>query len=107
MTSQPAALHLSAGFGLWCRSERKVMASKEVRWCVEERDTGMPCASGSAPTAEAASREMMRYAMQHGQDGPVRYWMRHNRKTLVQGEIAGVRVERAHGCGHMQGRGAA
>jgi hypothetical protein len=84
-----------------------MMASNEVRWCVEERDTGMPCASGSAPTEEAASREMIRYAMQYGQDGPVRYWMRQNRKTLVQGEIAGVRVERAHGCGHMQGRGAA
>ncbi len=50
---------------------------------------------------------MMRYAMQYGQDGPVRYWMRQNRKTLVQGSIAGVRVERPHGCGHMQGRGAA
>ena len=69
-----------------------MMASQEVRWGVEERDTGMPCASGSAPTEEAASREMMRYAMQYGQDGPVRYWMRQNRKTLVQGEIEGVSV---------------
>lgn len=68
------------------------MASQEVRWCVEERDTGIPCASGSAPTEEAASREMLRYAMQYGQDGPVRYWMRKNRKMLVQGEIGGVRV---------------
>jgi hypothetical protein len=69
-----------------------MMTSQEVRWCVEERDTGMPCASGSAPTEEEASREMMRYAMQYGQDGPVLYWMRQNRKTLVKGEIAGVSV---------------
>jgi hypothetical protein len=35
---------------------------------------------------------MLRYALQYGQDGPVRYWMRQNRKTLVKGEIAGVSV---------------
>jgi hypothetical protein len=69
-----------------------MMASTEVRWCVEERDTGMPCANGCAPTEAEASREMMRYALQYGQDGPVRYWMRQNRKTLVKGEIEGVRV---------------
>jgi len=68
------------------------MTSQEVRWCVEERDTGMPCASGSAPTEAEASREMLRYALQYGQDSPVRYWMRQNRKTLLKGEIAGVAV---------------
>lgn len=68
------------------------MTDKEVRWCVEERDTGVVCANGTAPTEAEASREMLRYALQYGQDGPVRYWMRQNRNTLVQGEIAGVRV---------------
>lgn len=88
----PPGVRLNEWLGLCARSG-EVMANTEVRWCVEERDTGMPCASGSAPTEEAASREMMRYALQYGQDGPVRYWMRQNRKTLVKGEIAGVRVE--------------
>lgn len=83
------------------------MTKAEVRWAVEECDTGLMCAHGSAPTQEEAAREMMRYAMQYGQDGPVRYWMRQNRKTLVQGSMAGVRADRPHGCGHMQGRGAA
>ena len=83
------------------------MSNTVVLWAVEERDTGLPCAMGCAATEEEAQREMMRYAMQYGQDGPVRFWMRQNRKTLAKGELAGVRIERAHGAGHMQGRGAA
>lgn len=70
------------------------MASNEVRWCVEELDTGLPVASGCAATEGEASREMLHYALQYGQDGPVRYWMRKNRKTLVQGELAGVKIGR-------------
>jgi hypothetical protein len=66
------------------------MSSNEVRWCVEELDTGIVCANGCAPTAEEAGREMMRYAMQYGRDGPVRYWMRKNRTTLLKGKIEPV-----------------
>jgi len=48
------------------------MASNEARWCVEEANTGLPVAQGSAPTAEDASSEATRYAMQYAQDGAVR-----------------------------------
>lgn len=60
----------------------------EARWCVEESDTGMPVAQGSAPTADKAIGEASRYAVQYAQDHPVRYWVRQGRKTLLQGSIA-------------------
>ena len=60
----------------------------EARWCVEEQPTGMPVAQGSAPTADEAIREATHYAVQYAQDGPVRWWVRQNRKTVVQGSIA-------------------
>lgn len=60
----------------------------DVRWCVEEQDTGLPVASGSAPTESQANREMMRYAAQYAEDGPIRFWMRQNRKTLMEGAMA-------------------
>ena len=53
-----------------------MMADKEFFWFVEECDTGIVCANGTAPTEAEASREMLRYAMQYGQDGPVWCWMR-------------------------------
>ncbi len=60
----------------------------EARWCVEDATTGMPVAQGSAPTAEAASGEATRYAIQYAQDHPVRYWVRQNRKTVLSGEMS-------------------
>jgi len=67
------------------------MAAKPiVRWAVEDRTTGMPVAHGCAPTEEEACREVMHYAVQYSQDGPVRYWVRHNRNTVLQGELAVV-----------------
>ena len=68
------------------------MANTEARWCVEEEATGMPVANGSAPTAEEASREAAHYAVQYAQDGPVRWWVRQNRTTVVQGRLAGVSI---------------
>lgn len=68
------------------------MTNSEARWCVEEEATGMPVAQGSAPTVDEASREATHYALQYGQDGPVRYWVKQNRKTLVQGSLKGVTV---------------
>lgn len=69
------------------------MANSEARWCVEEEATGMPVAQGSAPTVDEASREATHYALQYGQDGPVRWWVRQGRKTIVKGHLAGVSVE--------------
>jgi hypothetical protein len=57
------------------------------RWCVEESDTGLPVAMGTAETEVAAHNEMMRYAVQYAQDGEVRFWMRRNRKTVTQGSL--------------------
>ena len=68
------------------------LTDKEARWCVEEEATGMPVANGSAPTAEEASREAAHYAVQYAQDGPVRWWVRQNRTTVVQGRLAGVSI---------------
>lgn len=65
-----------------------MVAKPMVRWAVEDRNTGMPVANGCAPTEDEACREVMHYAMQYSQDGPVRYWVRHNRKTVLQGELA-------------------
>jgi hypothetical protein len=59
--------------------------SNDVRWCVEEAGTGLPVASGSAPTREEANREMMHYVAQYSQDGEVRFWMRQNRQTIKAG----------------------
>lgn len=68
------------------------MASKEVRWCVEDSRTGMTVAQGVASTAEAASREATHYALQYAQDHPVRWWVRQDRKTVLQGSLEGVTV---------------
>lgn len=57
------------------------------RWCVEEADTGLPVARGSAPTEARATGEMLHYAQQYAQDGMVRFWVRHKRKTVAQGEM--------------------
>ena len=59
-----------------------------VRWFVEERDTGIKCASGSAPNEDEASNEMFKYALQYADDCPVRYRMRQNRTTLMNGVIS-------------------
>ena len=61
-----------------------------ARWCVEERDTGLPVAQGYAPTSDEAIGETMRYAVQFAQDGPVRFWVRRNRKTVLEGSLEGV-----------------
>lgn len=74
------------------RVDRGVRPVSEARWCVEDSRTGMPVAQGSAPTAEAASREASHYAVQYAQDHPVRWWVRQNRKTLLQGSLEGVSV---------------
>ena len=68
------------------------MANTEARWCVEEEATDMVVANGSAPTAEEASREAVHYAVQYAQDGPVRWWVLQNRKTVLQGRLAGVSI---------------
>ena len=59
----------------------------EARWCVEEMPAGFPVAMGWCPTAEAATSEVMRYAQQYAEDGPIRYWVRMKRKTIVQGTM--------------------
>ena len=68
------------------------MANNEVRWCVEERDTGLPVAQGASQTEKAAHAEMMHYVIQYAQDGAVRFWMRQNRKTLLKGSMAGLSI---------------
>jgi len=72
--------------------ERAVRPVSEARWCVEDSRTGMPVAQGSALCAEAASREATHYAVQYAQDHPVRWWVRQDRKTLLQGRLEGVSV---------------
>ena len=64
-----------------------------VTWGIEESDTGIIVAQGDAPTVNAAAREAIHYAMQYGQDGPVRYWVRHGEKTLVRGTLKCVTTE--------------
>ena len=68
--------------------ERPVRPGSEARWCVEDARTGMPVAQGAAHTAEAASGEATHYAMQYAQDHPVRWWVRQNRKTVLQGSMS-------------------
>lgn len=63
------------------------MATIRATWGVEEKDTGLVVASGSAPTAGEATLEATRYALQYRQDGPVRYWVKLGRKKLVQGTL--------------------
>ena len=65
-----------------------VRVSGEIHWCVEERDTGLPVANGSAPSVFSAGREIQRYTM----GGPTRYWIRKGRRTLVSGELAGLKT---------------
>ena len=60
------------------------MAS-EITWRIEERDTGLLCASGSAPTQAEAMREANRYALQYVQDGPIRMTLKQGRKVLAKG----------------------
>lgn len=74
------------------RVDRGVRPVSEARWCVEDSSTGMPVAQGSAPTAEAASREATHYALQYAQEHPVRWWVRQDRKTMLQGSLEGVSV---------------
>ena len=66
------------------------MASTEVHWGVDELDTARPLASGYAPDVKGAFTQMMHYVMQYAQDGPVRFWMRQNRKTLINGRFTGL-----------------
>lgn len=68
------------------------MANTEARWAVEDKATGMPMAQGIASTAKEASREATHYAIQYAQDGPVRWWVRQNRKTVIQGSLEGVSI---------------
>lgn len=70
------------------------MANNEARWCVEESDTGFPVAQGWCPTADEASREAAHYAIQYAQDGPVRWWIRQNRKTVLKGSLGCVTITR-------------
>lgn len=59
------------------------MIKTEHRWCVEDLNSGVPVAQGSAPTFEDAKREAGHYAIQYAKDGPVRYWIRAGRSTLL------------------------
>lgn len=68
------------------------MANSRATWGIEEMDTGLLVAQGDAPTADEATLEATHYALMYGQDGPVRYWVKQNRKTLVQGSLKGVTV---------------
>ena len=68
------------------------METSRATWGVEEMNTGLMVAQGSAPTADEATREATHYALQYGQDGPVRYWVKRGRKMLVQGSLSGVTI---------------
>lgn len=70
------------------------MSTTQIRWCVEDENTGMPVANGSAAKAEDAHREVMHYAVQYAQDGPVRFWVRENRKTIMKGRLGGISITR-------------
>lgn len=72
--------------------ERRVRPVSEARWCVEDSRTGMQVAQGSALCAETAASEATHYAVQYAQDHPVRWWVRQDRKTLMQGSLEGVSV---------------
>lgn len=71
--------------GLGCTEQ--LGQGSEARWCVVNADTGMTEAKGYAPTAECAAREAAHYAMQYAQDGPVRWWVRQGRKTVLRGSM--------------------
>lgn len=68
------------------------MANSRATWGIEEMVTGLLVAQGDAPTADEATLEATHYALMYGQDGPVRYWVKQNRKTLVQGSLTGMTV---------------
>jgi hypothetical protein len=63
------------------------VSAPEFRWCVEELPAGFPVAQGTAPSLDDAKREAGHYAVQYAQDGPVRFWIRHQRKTVLQVSI--------------------
>lgn len=68
--------------------------SEDFKWRIEERDTGLLCASGSAPTQAEAMREANRYALQYVQDGPIRMTLKQGRKVLAKGT---AEIEEAQG----------
>ena len=74
------------------RLERVVRPASKARWCVVDAGTGMTVASGSAPTEQDAAREAGHYAVQYAQDGPVRWWVRVGRKTVLRASLAGVSI---------------
>ena len=61
------------------------MSSKDFQWWVFEGDSTVPAASGTAPDRDFADREMMRYTMMYGEDGPVQFRMECDGEVLVSG----------------------
>ena len=59
-------------------------------WCVVSQDTGDTLAKGEAPTEQDAVREAGHYAIQYAQEGPVAWWVRVNRKTVLRASLAGL-----------------
>ena len=69
-----------------------VRPGEEAHWCVVEADTGITVAKGYAPTEEDAVREAGHYAVQYAQDGPVRWWVRVGRKTVLRASLDGLTI---------------
>ena len=69
------------------------MKNIRATWGVEELSTNLLVAQGSTPTLTQAMSEAVRYALQYGQDGPVKYWVKKKNKVIVKGEIKGVTIE--------------
>ena len=61
------------------------MDSKDFQWWVFKGDSTFPSASGTAPNRSLVHHEMMHYTMMYGEDGPVRYLMKCDGKTLISG----------------------
>lgn len=64
----------------------------ETTWYVEERDSGLRVASGSAPDDDTAIQEATHYAMMYAQDGPILMRVNRGRKELVRMSLGGVTI---------------
>lgn len=64
----------------------------KASWCVVSQDTGHTLAKGEAPTEQDAVREAGHYAIQYAQEGPVSWWVRVNRKTVLRASLAGLTI---------------
>lgn len=78
--------------GVGMASGKDETESGIATWGVEKAESGDLLEHGSAPTAGCATGEATHHAVQHGQDAPVRFWVKQNGKTLVQGSLKGVTV---------------